>query len=213
MRKNGWSYNLISQRLGLAKSTLSDWLKNIPYEPNEEVRMRIKNGPAKSVTVRNQKRMLLSEQINEIAESEINGLSERDLWLVGLGLYIGEGSKTQETVKVVNSDPNVIRLTMYWFKCSLKLSDQNLSLRIHVYPDTNIEAAFEYWMKVTNLPRDAFQGISIDRRTTKLRLNHGKLPYGTLHVSVRCKGDREKGVLLHRRIMGWLQSIYRHTRA
>ena len=40
-RKLGYSYNMISQELNLAKSTISDWLKEIPYTPSKKVINRI----------------------------------------------------------------------------------------------------------------------------------------------------------------------------
>ena len=45
LRKKGHSYNLISLKLNISKSTLSYWLKEVPYTPNKEVLKRIKLGP------------------------------------------------------------------------------------------------------------------------------------------------------------------------
>ena len=47
-RKRGYSYNMISERLGLAKSTLSDWLREIPFKPNKKLIRRVKLGRLKS---------------------------------------------------------------------------------------------------------------------------------------------------------------------
>lgn len=47
-RKRGYSYGMIHEKLGLSKSTLSDWLKEIPYTPNKEVMDRIGTARAKS---------------------------------------------------------------------------------------------------------------------------------------------------------------------
>ena len=35
----------------------------------------------------------------------------------------------------------------------------------------------------------------------------GKLPYGTAHLSLRSKGNKEHGVFLARRINGWIQEV------
>lgn len=47
LRMAGYSYN-ISQRLSLAKSTLSNWLSRVPFEPNDEVISRIGKAKLKS---------------------------------------------------------------------------------------------------------------------------------------------------------------------
>jgi transposase len=41
LRGKGMSYGLISEKLGISKSTLSNWLKDLPYTPNEQVLSRI----------------------------------------------------------------------------------------------------------------------------------------------------------------------------
>lgn len=48
LRKKGYSYKLIIDKIGTSKSTLSAWLKNVPFEANKEVQQRIKAGPLKS---------------------------------------------------------------------------------------------------------------------------------------------------------------------
>ena len=56
-RKKGYSYNMISQKLGLAKSTLSNWLKEIPFSPNKEVIARIGRARAKSAEFKNKQKV------------------------------------------------------------------------------------------------------------------------------------------------------------
>jgi uncharacterized protein YjcR len=46
LRQQGYSYNLIYDRLGVSKSTLSYWFKDLPFAPNDEVLERIKNRPS-----------------------------------------------------------------------------------------------------------------------------------------------------------------------
>ena len=57
-RKKGYSYNMISEKLGLAKSTLSDWLKEIPYQPNRKVISRIKLGRQKTIQIIHGRRVM-----------------------------------------------------------------------------------------------------------------------------------------------------------
>ncbi len=45
LRKKGYSYNLILKEVRVAKSTLSIWLRDIPYAPSKQVLNRIKLGP------------------------------------------------------------------------------------------------------------------------------------------------------------------------
>lgn len=104
-RKQGYSYNMISEKLGLTKSTLSDWLWEIPYKPNKEVIKRIKAGPVKAAQNKQKKKIATIKIIKRNAKKEIGKLTKRDLWLLGIGLYLGEGRKFQEAIRITNSDP------------------------------------------------------------------------------------------------------------
>ncbi|MEK9196405.1 MAG: hypothetical protein AAB914_03485, partial [Patescibacteria group bacterium] len=107
LRKNGYSYSMINEKLGISKSTLSYWFKDTPFIPNDAYKKRVSSGPAKIGQIRHQKKLDSVQKYTEIGKKEIGGLSKRDLWLFGLGLYVGEGSKTQELTRIVNSDPKV----------------------------------------------------------------------------------------------------------
>ena len=55
-RKKGYSYNMINQKLGVSKSTLSNWLCKIPYSPNKKVIERVGLAKLKSASFKhNQK--------------------------------------------------------------------------------------------------------------------------------------------------------------
>ena len=206
-RKRGYSYNMISERFGLAKGTLSDWLREIPYKPNEEVIRRIKAGPAKAAELQHNKKVMDIIMMKKLARKEFGKLTKRDLWLLGLGLYLGEGSKLYEIIEVVNSDPEIIKIAMKWFREICGFSDKNFAPSVHIYPDNDIQKTIKYWSKITGVSKTQFRKTQIDRRLNKSRKMKRKLPYGTLHLRVKSCGKKEFGRSLHRRIMGWIEAI------
>ena len=212
LRQAGWSYNIISQRLKVPKSTLSSWLKNRPYEPNKEVIRRIKNGPLISGIKKHKARLIATEEIRKKAFIEIGKLSRRDIMMLGIGIYIGEGSKLYEHVRLINSDPNVIRLSIKWFELICGLDKNNFKPTIHIYPDCSEEKSLEYWSKSTGIPVKSFGKTQIDRRKDKKEKKRKKLPYGTLHLYIVSNGELSKGVMLHRKILSWIECIYNQVR-
>ena len=204
LRRQGYSYNLIQERLGIAKGTMSYWFKEMPFTPNKEVLRRVKNGQGKLGIRRHNDRVNEIAKLKKVGIAEIGVLSARDLWLLGLGIYIGEGSKTNEQIRIVNSDPAVIRTSIKWLKESCGLDNENIRMSLHIYPDNNPEECIEYWQRVTRLKRENFRWISVDSRTNKSASNAGKLMYGTAHVTVISNGDKAKGVKLFRRLNGWI---------
>lgn len=210
-RKKGYSYNMISQRLGLAKSTLSGWLSDIPYKPNQEVLRRIQAGPSKSAQRSHAKRMEETKMAKEFARKELGTLTKRDLWMIGIGLYIGEGSKSYDQVRIVNSNPEIVRLSIKWLTQICRVPTTHISLRIHAYPDNDPKKALQYWIKVTRLPRGQFKKILVDKRVGKMAIKNRKLPHGTLHITVLARQKKKFGVFLHRRIMGWIETSLKQT--
>jgi len=204
MRDAGYSYNMITERLGISSSTLSYWFKDRPFTPNREVLKRIQYGPMKSGAARHVQKLEAIREARATSQKEIGTLSKRDLWMLGLGLYIGEGAKTIEAVRISNSDPAVIQLALKWLKEVCGLADENITIRLHMYPDNNEANAKQYWKKLTGLKDSNFRKTMVDRRQNKKQNNRSKLPHGTAHISVIANGDVEKGAALYRKVEGWM---------
>ena len=210
-RKKGYSYNMISQKLGLAKSTLSDWLNEIPFTLNKEVIARIGEAKIKSARFKNEQKLKNIKEMRALAIKELGKLSKRDLWLLGLGLYWGEGEKSNESVGLMNSNSEIIKTMIEWFKMVCGANTENFTGTIHGYPDTDIKKETSYWSKVTGIPKNQFKKPQIDKRTNKLKIKKGKLPHGTLKLRIKSNGKKELGRSLHRKITGWIETSYKQT--
>lgn len=207
LRERGYSYKYISGRTGLSKSTLSTWLAGVPYRPNTyTVRTIGKARAASGEQKANAKRNSLATAKLEAAK-EIGALNKRDVFMFGLGLYLGEGNKTNDIVRIVNSDPRVIRLAIVWFR-SLGLTDEHFRLTLHLYPDSDIEKCLQFWSTTTTIPMSQFRKTQIDRRKNKKANNSGKLPFGTIQLSVISLGKKEYGVFLARKILAWIDRVH-----
>lgn len=207
LRDSGYSYSMINEELGIAKSTLSTWFRDRPYVPNDEAMQRVAMGQAKYGNYKREQRQLETATLKQLGKQEIGGISERDLMMIGLGLWLGEGSKTTEQIRLANSDPAIIGLWLRWLRKVCQLSNDQIVVRMHLYADSNEELCTEYWQGITDLPRKSFRKTQYDLRSQKSALKTGKLPYGTLHILVLSNKDPEKGVRLHRRMMGWVSAI------
>lgn len=207
-RKQGYSYSMISEKLGLAKGTLCYWLQKVPYRPNKEVIKRIGLARIKSAQFKHNQKIASIATIKKLAKKELGKLTKRDLWLLGVGLYLGDGNKSsRESVRVINSNPETIKVAMRWFREICDLKNENFTPAVHLYPDNNIKETIKHWSKITNIPQKQFGKTQIDRRKNKSRKKKGKLLYGTLHLQIKSCGKKEFGVNLHRRIMGWIEAI------
>lgn len=205
LRRDGYSYSYIASQTGLSKSTLSDWLADVPYHPNEHTRLAIGRARAASGEKKTQIKQQSLLKARQEAENDINTLSKRDLFMFGIGLYLGEGSKTANVVRVVNSEVDVIRLAIAWFM-SLGVLKNQFGVTLHLYPDSNVKKCLQFWSEATTIPLGQFAKPQIDRRRNKKSNKAGKLPYGTAHLSVKSGGRKEFGVFFSRKILGWVDS-------
>lgn len=212
LRKAGNSYSMIGEQLRISKSTLSNWLNNIEFFPNQEVIKRVGQAKLKSALFKQKAKLADIESGKKEAIKDIGALSARDLFILGIGLYLGEGSKAIEEVKIANSDPEIIKLAIKWLTDSFNLNVKNFKITLHDYPDNDVEESKVFWSKQTQIPIEQFSKTVLDRRVNKSATNKRKLLYGTAHLYVK-KGDTNLiGVRsLHRKIMGLIKAVTDQT--
>jgi len=207
LRKAGYPYQYILSQIKVSKSTLSNWLTNVPYTPNETTLKHISRARDMALKTIQENKLASIETAKKEAENYLGRMNQRDLFILGLGIYIGEGTKTQNLVRIVNSDPRIIKIMIRWFKEVCGLDDSNLRPRLHIYPDTNKHNAVRFWSKELSLNEAVFQKPCVDKRSNKSIKGKGKLPYGTLHLSVVSNGRKEFGVYLFRKICSWIDCV------
>jgi transcriptional regulator with XRE-family HTH domain len=212
LRKAGYSYTHISSETGVSKSTLSDWLGGVPYEPNKETVDKIGKARAASGFAKNRLKLDSIAQAQKEAKKDIGKLDKRDLFMAGLGLYIGEGSKSHNIVRITNSNYQIILFAIRWFNEVVGVPTKNFSLRIHMYPDSDEKEVLKFWATVTGFSTGQFRKSQVDYREGKKSSKKGQLPYGTAHLSVRSCGQKELGVFLSRKIEAWTNELFNNKR-
>ena len=207
LRHKGYSYELIKNKIGVSKGTLCDWLKTIPFKANSETLERMNRGLIKSIKTIKALKLNRDQKTANSAKLELGKLSNRDLMMLGIGLYIGEGGKYENGfIQFSNSDPKVIKLAMYWFIKVLKIEIKNFYMINHIYPDNDINKSLNFWSTLTSVPVNQFGKTYVDRRINKSLRNKGKLTHGTLHI--RVKGlEKYARVALFQKVLTWIDIV------
>ena len=208
LRKKGYSYNLIQKQIPVSKSTLSYWLSKIPFTPNKIVKERVAKSFLQSSLARHKYRMDSMKKIEDEAQQLFSNFGKRDMLLFGLGLYVGEGAKFLQRVRIINSDPRVILFSVWWLEKVFLVPISHFSLTIHLYPDCNVHESLQFWSDLTKIPLTQFRKSQIDLRKNKSGKKHRKLLYGTANLEVNARGKKEFGVELFRRIMGSIDAVF-----
>lgn len=110
--------------------------------------------------------------------------SQNPTFMLGLGLYIGEGSKTHRELVFTNADPDVMRRWKDW--CSLFLPGVPMKLSIQVSKDVSVLGAKRFWKRTVGLDSSVY----VNRGGTKGsgKFKHSKLKFGTARLRAGAGG-------------------------
>lgn len=194
LRGQGWSYNDILKEIGVSKSTLSLWLRDIPLSEEQIAALasKFRAGREKFIHKMRVRRDIRWARYHREAEAEYAALSQDPTFMFGLALYIGEGSKTkQNDVCIANCDPRVIQKALEFF---LKIGIPYSSLRcgIHLHPELSVENVELYWRGVTGLPKTQFHQTSRAVSSASSGKKGNLQVYGTCQVVASHTEIRQK---------------------
>ncbi|MCX4423604.1 hypothetical protein [Streptomyces mirabilis] len=201
LRGQGWTYNEIQAELGCSKSSVSLWVRDLPHpEPRctpEEQRARMNAGLARLRAEQNRVR----EETKQAAAAAIGKLTDRELFLVGVGLYWAEGAKDKpysrrEQVLFVNSDPGMISVFLAWLDL-LQVERERLRFRVMIHESADVPAAERFWADHVGADGGSFNKSTLKKHNPKtVRKNVGDNYRGCLVIYVLQSAD------LYRRIEG-----------
>ncbi|MDP2362297.1 MAG: helix-turn-helix domain-containing protein [Ignavibacteria bacterium] len=205
LRQKGKSIKEIAKELKIAKSTVSLWCRDIELtsEQIQKLHKQMKAGAYKGARIQYQRRLRKTKEFEKQGINEIGELSDRDFLLSGLGLYWGEGAKKRRWVKVNNSDPEIIKFILEWFRRILKVKPDRFTLRVSINKihKDRIEELEEYWSKITGIPRKQFGTTTLIKVKNKKVYENFSTYYGTLTIEVR------KSAELYYQIMGLIEGL------
>ncbi len=201
LRNQGWTYNQIQAELGCSKSSVSLWVRDLPHpEPKctpEEQRARMNAGLARLRASQDCER----QETKRAAAAAVGELSDRELFLLGVGLYWAEETKDKpharrESVEFVNSDPGMISVFLAWLEL-LDVKRDRLHCRVMIHESADIDAAELYWANLVGVDRSALGKTVLKKHNPgTVRKNTGDIYRGCLGIKVR------QGADLYRRIEG-----------
>jgi hypothetical protein len=190
MRKQGMSYSQIKGKVKISKSTLSVWLKDLPLGEKRIQELR-DNSPVRIEKFRNTMRVKKETRLTEVYKKvahDICDLSKRDLFLAGLFLYWGEGTKSQNSlVALTNTNPAMIKFFINWLKL-FGVENKDLKIKLHLYSDMKIKESLDFWSKELTIPISQFYKPYIKKNTLKSISYKNGFGKGTCSVIF---GDRD----------------------
>ncbi|MFF0724694.1 hypothetical protein [Streptomyces sp. NPDC004134] len=205
LRRQGRTYDQIQLELGCSKSSISLWVRDLPKPPprtREEASAIARRGWEATLRKRERER----QRTKDAATREIGQLSDRELFLVGVGLYWSEGTKSKphrrnESTIFVNSDPDMIELYLAWLHL-LGVAPERLRFRLMIHESADVAATERFWAAHIGSDSSRFAKTTLKKHNpATVRKNVGQSYRGCLEVRVL------QGADLYRRIEGWWYGI------
>lgn len=187
LRLKGFTYSQIKRELNVQKSTLSNWLKNISLTEEQLNSLASNKERAEDIRKEKYRKTRQNKKLNRLGSvyaqqiKELLPLSKKELFLIGVFLYWGEGEKTHGKISVSNSNPKVIQFTLYWMIHALGVPKEKIRVNLHLYKDMNIAESITYWSKALGLPKEQFRKPYI-KDSNRLGLTYKSFGRGTCRL-------------------------------
>lgn len=190
LRRQGMTYGAIKKRLRVAKSTLSEWLRDVPLSQDQMALLVANKKMSREVAiektriVKSQKRQYRLSMIYDQERKRLLPLDQRTLEIAGLFLYWGEGNKsTQGSVIVNNTDPLVVKFYLYWLIKVLEVSKERVRVGLQLYTDMDKKKEMNYWSTMLHLPLSQFQKPYI-KKSLRTSVDHKGYGHGTCGLAI-----------------------------
>jgi AcrR family transcriptional regulator len=188
-REEGAAINEIARRVGVSKSSVSLWVRDIDLTDEQRQALLERNpaynrqhsGWTKVAQRRRAQRVAFQEDGRRRARRRDPG------FVAGCMLYWAEGSKDRNQAQFTNADPVMARFFVDFLKVHFELRGADIRITCHLYADhlaqqTKIE---QYWLDALGLPRESLRKsvVNVYSKYSK-RKRVGNLPFGTCRVVV-----------------------------
>ena len=193
LRRAGLPLAEIASQLGVAKSSVSLWVRDVPFDPLPRPPRGRRRGP----NALQRRRQAEIDRLVAEGRERIGRLSEREFLVAGVALYAGEGSKTDGCVRFANSDPRMIFFYCCWLR-QFAIDESRLRVHLYLHQGLDLPAAIAYWSAVTAIPPSQFGKPY--RAVPDPSIRHTKHVHGCATVGYSCSTT-------HRSIMGLVNAL------
>lgn len=193
LRSAGHSIKQIARQLGVARSSVSVWVRNISLSVAQREQLAAQETLNRQMFARSVgwKQAVANKQEAELRHQQFRQQGSQqaqvdDRFRLICALYWGEGDKCRKDFRVSNSDPSLLNVVLKWAMLSGYNTAIRFSVRYHLNNGIEEEAIRHWWLQRMPLLRPehlrSFSRCSISRASQQK--NIGKLPYGTGNLAI-----------------------------
>lgn len=209
LRKKGESIIAIARKLSVSKSTVSGWCTGIILSNKQIANLEKQAGAVRYKTILEIAKRKHDRREKEISELEQLGvkrlsgrISNKELMMLGIALYWGEGIKVQKT-GLINSDPAILKIFILWLEkiWDVPKSRLILTIRLNSAHQHRTKIVEQYWSETLDIPLDQFNRTLFIDVVHKKKYNNEDRYFGTVTVYVK------NGCDLNHTLLGLISGI------
>ena len=173
-RRRGYSIRKIEQLLGIPRSTLSGWFRNIVLSKRQQRKLLkkwedgLKRARAKAGErnhAKKEKRIREGEAQAFTTLQQIDTLKKEHAELALALLYLGEGSKKNTETALGSSDPLILKFFVAILRHIYQVNIEKMRCELYIRADQHPDEIKHFWAEELELPLENFRQVNIDKRT------------------------------------------------
>lgn len=180
LRRQGLSLNKIAEQVGVSKSSVSLWVRDISLtnEQKEKLQLRDNAYIKHSENFRNKRREFQKEGRKNCNKFDSD-------YAFGCALFWGEGNKNKNCVRITNSDEKMLIFFVKFLKKYFQVKKEDFSIYIQYYEndDLSFDEICNYWCNTLSLPKTCLRKATMKGKYYTNAKN--KHPYGICSVCVQ----------------------------
>ncbi len=175
LRKKGKSYRDIENILGINRSTLSGWLKDVKLTKKQKSKLHnnwlnaLATARKKAVLWHNKGKDGRREKARQAVDgfiSEIN-VDKNTQEIILASFYLAEGGKTENGFALANSNPKILKGVVNLLRRVFITDESKFRCCLHLRKDQNEKMLKKFWSKNLNISESKFTKTQFDKRTIK----------------------------------------------
>lgn len=208
-RRQGQSIKEIAHKLQVSVGSVSSWCNDIilTKKQQENLNSRITDPfYGNKYKYLAERKAIFLKKVNDLKQkgiAEIGKMTKREIFLVGIALYWGEGFKKDHLVGLATSDIKMAIFYVHWLDCCFGIKNTQLILRVtaNISYKKHIGLLEKYWAKQLNIPQVQFSKPYFQITKWKKIYENKNEYHGVIRIKVR------KSVALLRKIYGYIEGI------
>ena len=185
-REEGRSVRELAALLGVSRSSISLWVRDIELTTEQREALRRRMG-ARIDGSRANAVIALERRKEAQASGRARARHGELLHVAGCMLFWAEGSRSRNTVEFVNSDPAMVKFFVSFLRSCYAVPDSKVRVTCNLFADheSRQRQIEDFWLELVGLSRACLRKTTVNRYSKySQKKRRNKLPYGTCRITV-----------------------------